>query len=189
MKRYLLAFVLGGIVLSAGIAYATVSQTITLPTVGQLLYSASGNTGGVATSSTGTASTILALDANGHTAATSATTTSLSVNGDTVTGKRYLTFSYATTTAWTGTSTLPVAVIPIAMTVQAMECATNAGTLNVNFYYGPTPTHVTMYPASTTPGVYTYSSAMATAATTTVDIGTPASLPTSIQCTMTLKQT
>ena len=51
MKRYLLAFVLGGIVLSAGVAYATVSQTITLPTVGQLLYSASGNAGGVATTS------------------------------------------------------------------------------------------------------------------------------------------
>ena len=202
MKRYLLAFVLGGIVLSAGIAYATVSQTITLPTVGQLLYSASGNTGGVATSSTGTASTIVALDANGKTAFTSATTTNLSVNSTNVVGSgsaadyitttHGFTVTYATSTAWTGSTTaLFIMTAPFSISLKQAICFTDAGTLNVQFQYGTGPTLPAMLTASSTNGTQTFTTNTTPAKGNTIQVkfGTPASSPTEVNCTGTWTQT
>jgi hypothetical protein len=100
--------------------------------------------------------------------------------------RRFLTFTYATSTAWTGTTTLALGTYPAAMTLTNVQCYTNVGTLEVRFYYGPTPTSQYLS-ASSTPGVLTWSSSNApgVAATSTVDVGNPATSPTSVSCTLT----
>lgn len=121
-----------------------------------------------------------------------ASSTALSVGGDTTDGKRYVTFSYATTTAWTGTTTaLQLGPAPVGMTWQSVQCYTDVGTLNVQYLYGPVPTKPAMLNASTTIGTFSWSTnnTIGSAATTSVTVGTPASSPTSISCTVTAKKT
>lgn len=181
---------------------------------------------GTATSSTGTASTILALNASQFTTIPNATTTSVSVsqslnipssssqsptsagqsaqdttddqfkvgdgtNTSVFSQYREIVFSYATTTAWTGTTTLPVSVLNEAFTYKTVQCVTDVGTLNVQFQYGVTPTKPTMLNASTTIGTFTWttSNTPTAGATTTVAFGTPVSSPTAISCTIRLTTT
>lgn len=105
--------------------------------------------------------------------------------GATVTGLPYYpAFTYSTTTSWTGTTTIPLGVAYNAQTWRGVKCFTDTGTLNVSFYDGTN--RMDMFNASTTVGTIT----LATNNTFTasekryVDVGTPASSPTKISCTV-----
>ncbi len=77
---------------------------------------------------------------NGALAVTGQTTLAgLSVNSNTVSGERYLTFVLSTTTVWTGTSTVAspfgdsnVVYAPFTGTSATLQCGTNVGTLGVS---------------------------------------------------------
>ena len=93
-------------------------------------------------------------------------------------------FTYATSTAWTATTTIPLGVAWEAETWSGVKCFTNTGTLNVDFYDGTN--RMGTFNASTTVGTI----ALGTNNTFTasekryVDVGTPASTPTKISCTI-----
>lgn len=102
--------------------------------------------------------------------------------------RRFYSFGYATSTTWTGTTTLTIAPIPVAGTFTGVTCTTNVGTLGVDYFYGPVPTHLAYIPtASTTANFFnwTTSNTPGANASSTVSFGTPASAPTSISCTAT----
>lgn len=92
-------------------------------------------------------------------------------------------FSYATTTAWTGTTTIPLE-IGYAEVWNTIKCFTDLGTLNVQFGYGTAST--TLFNASTTVGTVaaTPNNTMTAGSKVRVDIGTPASAPTTLTCTV-----
>jgi hypothetical protein len=100
-------------------------------------------------------------------------------------GNQYASFTYATSTAWTGTTTIPLGVAPLGETWTQARCFTDTGTLNVSFSDGTN--RMNAMNASTTVGVVTLS----TNNTFTenekryVDIGTPASSPLKVSCTIT----
>lgn len=96
------------------------------------------------------------------------------------------TIAYATTTAWTGTTTLMLGPAYYAETWNGAKCYTDAGTLNVQ------PINVAskmnMVAVSTTVGAGTTlntNNAIAAGAKYSIDIGTPASSPTKVSCTFT----
>lgn len=93
-------------------------------------------------------------------------------------------FTYATSTAWTGTTTIPLGTAYQAETWSGVQCYTDTGTLNVSFYDGTN--RMNMFNASTTIGTVTLSTnnTFTAAETRKVDIGTPASSPTKISCTV-----
>lgn len=91
-------------------------------------------------------------------------------------------FTYATSTAFTGTTTIPLET-GYGETWNSIQCYTDAGTLNTQVGYGTAST--TMLNASTTIGTVSYASnnVMTAGNKVKVDIGTPASSPTKITCT------
>lgn len=100
--------------------------------------------------------------------------------------RRFLSFTYGTTTAFTGTTTQLLGTAPTGLTFKSAQCYTDVGTVNIAFKYGSGPTLLpTLVGASTTPGVWAYASNNTPAALDKlfVDIGTPASSPTTISCT------
>lgn len=101
-----------------------------------------------------------------------------------VTQHTYGSFSYATSTAWTATTTIPLGTAYVAETWKGVQCFTDTGTLNVDFYH--TSTHVALLNASTTVGTFGFSSnnTLTAGEKRYVDIGTPASSPTKISCTL-----
>ncbi len=117
-----------------------------------------------------------------------ASTTAFSINNKTAIADRFLTFSYSTTTAWTGSSTLlELGPAPFGMTWNSVSCHTTAGTLNVQYQYGTGPTlTLPMFNASTTNGTVTFTSnnTPAKGNSMAVTVGTPASTPTGISCTV-----
>ncbi len=122
---------------------------------------------------------------SGGTGATSLSN-SFSVVSNVFSGVSYFTFTVATTTAWSGTTTIPLGPAFVAETWNGIMCFTNTGTLNVNVYYGTGPTQMAMFNASTTVGTVSWTTNNTPAATNSrkVDIGTPASSPQSISCTV-----
>jgi len=99
-------------------------------------------------------------------------------------GNLYPAFTYATSTAWTGTTTIPLGTAYVGETWNGVQCFTDAGTLNVSFYDGTN--RMNMLNASTTVGSVTLSSnnTFTAAEKRYVDVGTPASSPTKISCTV-----
>jgi hypothetical protein len=100
-------------------------------------------------------------------------------------GKFYPSFTYATSTAWTGTTTIPLGPAYIGETWNGVQCFTDTGTLGVSFYDGtnrmsyiPTASTTVNINALTTNNTFTASEKRY------VDIGTPASSPTRISCTV-----
>ncbi len=95
-------------------------------------------------------------------------------------------FSIATTTAWAGTTTEQQLFTPIqAETWLGATCNTlGVGTVNVQFFNNSAK--MNMIPASSTPAYYTLTTnnSISALATTTFVIGTPASSPTSVTCTI-----
>lgn len=116
-----------------------------------------------------------------------AVTAPITLTGDTLSlgnVKQYPAFSYSTTTAWTGTTTIPLGTAYVAETWNGVQCFTDVGTLNVSFNDGTN--HMTLLNASTTVGTVTLSTnnAFTAAEKRYVDIGTPATAPQKISCTV-----
>lgn len=99
-------------------------------------------------------------------------------------GNIYAGFTYATSTAWTGTSTIPLGTARIGETWNDVQCYTDTGTLNVSFYDGTN--RMNMFNASTTVGTVglTTNNTFTSAEKRYVDVGTPASSPTKVSCTV-----
>lgn len=115
--------------------------------------------------------------------ATNASTTNISVNGNEMSGERYPVWGYATSTAWVASSTIPL-IAPFKGTLNDIQCATDVGTLNVQLTINST--NVTpMFNASTTKGTVTFtgSNTFVRGDTLNLTAGTPASSPTTINCT------
>ncbi len=99
-------------------------------------------------------------------------------------GNQYPAFTYASSTVWTASTTIPLGPAFVAETWNSVKCFTDAGTLNVSFTDGTN--RMNMFNASTTVGTV----GLATNNTFTasekryVEIGTPASSPTKISCTV-----
>lgn len=107
--------------------------------------------------------------------------------------RRSVTLSYGTSTAWAASTTLPAFVIPFGYTWNTITCLTQpvGSTLNAQYQYANPTTYATvnatMVPASSTPGIVTFSTnnTPTAQATSTISFGTPASSPVSIACTLT----
>lgn len=99
-------------------------------------------------------------------------------------GNIYSSFTYATSTAWTGTTTIPLGTAYIAETWNGIQCFTDAGTLNVSIYDGTNRMNANA--ASTTVGTtaFTTNNTFTAGEKRYVDVGTPASSPTKISCTI-----
>ena len=99
-------------------------------------------------------------------------------------GNLYPAFTYATSTAWTGTTTIPIGTAYVGETWNGVQCFTDVGTLNVVFDDGTNK--MNLFNASTTVGTVTLGTNNTFTASEKryVDIGTPASSPTKISCTV-----
>jgi hypothetical protein len=121
-----------------------------------------------------------------------ASTTALTVNGNEVSGQRYLTMLDSTSTTWTATSSDAQVVAPFTGTLSSVSCSTATSstdttgtyTLNVQVKVGATNV-LPMLNASTTKGTITFTSGNTFSAGNTIemDAGTPANTPTKISCT------
>jgi hypothetical protein len=121
----------------------------------------------------------------GNTTITNASTTDVTVSGTLyATVKQYSSFTYATTTAWSGTTTIPLGTAYVAETWNGAQCYTDAGFLNVQFSDGTNVMNTVL--ASTTVQQTALSSNNTFTATEKrfVNIGTPASSPTKVSCTV-----
>lgn len=125
------------------------------------------------------AGTFLAADPNGKVIATTTPTSSGSSNTT-----FYPAFSYATSTSWTGTTTLLLGTAYVGETWNGVQCFTDTGTLNVVINDGTNK--MNLLNASTTVGtnILNINNAWTAAEKRYVDVGTPASSPTKISCTV-----
>jgi hypothetical protein len=124
-----------------------------------------------------------------HIHATSTTATSTFAGGVDLISARvkehiYPSFSYATSTAWTGTTTIPLGPAFVTETWNSVMCFTDAGTVNISFNDGTN--RMDLLNGSTTVGTFgfTTNNSFTVAEKRYVDIGTPASSPTKISCTI-----
>ena len=99
-------------------------------------------------------------------------------------GNFYPSFTYSTSTAWTGTTTIPLGPAFVAETWNGVKCFTDTGTLNVSF--NDATNLMDMLNASTTVGTFGFSTnnTFTSSEKRYVDIGTPASSPKTISCTI-----
>ncbi len=99
-------------------------------------------------------------------------------------GNFYPAFSYATSTAWTATTTLGLGPAYTGETWHGVKCFTDTGTLNVRFHDGTN--YMDTAAISTTVSEVTLSTNNTFTASEKryVDIGTPASSPTKVSCTV-----
>lgn len=97
---------------------------------------------------------------------------------------QFLRFSYSTSTAWAGTTTRQLGPEWYASVYKDIVCYTDTGTLNAQLLYNASA--MTMLNASTTMGTTTLSTnnQVPAGAKISVNIGTPASTPTVIACTV-----
>ena len=121
--------------------------------------------------------------------ATSTTATSTFAGGvdlrnATVQQKAGLKFGIATSTAWTGTTTRQLGAITTLQTWNSATCYTTVGTLNIVFGDGTKSTN--MIQASSTPATFalTTNNRFVAGSKSQVSIGTPASSPVEISCTI-----
>lgn len=101
----------------------------------------------------------------------------------TLQGIEHPSFAYATTT-WVGTTTITLQV-GYGEVFNSVRCVTNAGTVGVDFYHAAS--HLDYIPtASTTKNTFAFSTnaTITDADTVFVDLGTPASSPTKVTCTI-----
>jgi hypothetical protein len=189
----------------------TTSGTLTMTYSGTALPIANGGTN---ETSFGTSNGIIAYNGTGLVnfasytltasllTATNASTTNLTVNStniegdgsasDYITPTRAISASYATTTTWTGSTTvLDIGIAPFGLTINTARCHTDTGTLNVQLQYGTGPTKPAMLSASSTIGTQSLASSNTPAKGNDIEIvfGTPASSPTQVNCTFSGPQT
>jgi hypothetical protein len=94
-------------------------------------------------------------------------------------------FSYATSTAWTGTTTIPLGVAWEAETWTGIACFTDAGTLDVSVYDGTNRMNIYKGASTTVSSMVLSTNNTFTALEKRyVDIGNPATAPTKISCTI-----
>ena len=105
-------------------------------------------------------------------------------SGATVKEHTYSSFSYATSTAWNATTTIPLGPAYTAESWTGVKCFTDTGTLNVSFNDGTN--RMDIVNASTTVGSFLFSTNNTFTASEKryVDVGTPSSSPTKIACTI-----
>lgn len=105
-------------------------------------------------------------------------------SGATVKKHSYSSFSFATSTAWTATTTIALGPASTAELWSNVKCFTDTGTVNVSFNDGTN--RMDMLNASTTVGTFTLSTnnTFTSSEKRYVDIGTPASSPTRISCSV-----
>ena len=100
----------------------------------------------------------------------------------------YQSFTYPTSTAWTGTTTRFLETVMKPTIYNSIACFTDTGTVNVDIYHGSThiKTPSTVLNASTTNNVNVYNTGNAASVgdKVEVDMGTPASSPTQLNCTV-----
>jgi|CXWL01.1.fsa_nt_gi hypothetical protein len=95
---------------------------------------------------------------------------------------RDLGFSYATST-WSGTTTRRIGPAPANITVSAVYCETNAGTVGVSLYDGTNRANYVPTASSTiNKNLYTSNNTFTAGETMRVDLGTPASSPQELSC-------
>lgn len=96
----------------------------------------------------------------------------------------YASFTYSTSTSWTSSTTIPLGPAYTAEAWNGAKCTTDTGTLFVQFSDGTN--NMNDFQASTTVGTVTLSSNNSFTASEKrqVVIGTPASSPTKISCTL-----
>lgn len=106
------------------------------------------------------------------------------LSGATVKQHTYSSFTYATSTSWTGTTTIPIGPAYTAESWSGVKCFTDTGTVNVVFSDGSNV--MNLFNASTTVGTVTLSGSNTFTASEKryVDVGTPASSPTKLSCTV-----
>ncbi|RJQ33850.1 hypothetical protein C4568_03555, partial [Candidatus Parcubacteria bacterium] len=99
-------------------------------------------------------------------------------------GYLYPAFTYATSTAWTGTTTIPLGPAFVGETWSQVMCFTDTGTVNVSFNDGTN--RMDLLNASTTVGTFnlTTNNTFTAAEKRYVDVGTPATSPTKVSCTV-----
>jgi len=104
--------------------------------------------------------------------------------GNTLQQIEHPSFQYATSTAWTGTTTVFLQ-IGYGEVFNSVQCATDVGTVGVDFYHASS--HLDYIPtASTTANVnaFTTNNTITASDLVKVDIGNPVSLPTKVLCTI-----
>jgi hypothetical protein len=92
---------------------------------------------------------------------------------------------YMSTSTWgTGTTTIMLDNVQHAYTMVSVKCITDAGSLWIDLYSGSN--HLNILSASTTNNTFTFTTnrSQAVGNTLKVDIGTAASSPTKVQCTL-----
>lgn len=106
-------------------------------------------------------------------------------SGATVKQHTYPAFTYATSTTWTGTTTLPLGPAFTAEDWGAVKCFTDAGTLDLIFTDGTNDMN-TVKGASTTVGTVelTTNNTFTASEKRFVEVGNPASSPTYISCSV-----
>jgi len=101
-------------------------------------------------------------------------------------GNLYPAFTYATSTAWTGTTTIPLGTAYTAETWNGVQCFTDTGTVNVDFGDGTNFMNATTSKALNPAPIHTLSSnnTFTAGETRYARVGTPVSTPTKISCTV-----
>lgn len=132
------------------------------------------------------------LNVTGQTTLGNASTTRLSINNIAQYAYKTPGAGYATTSSWTGTTTQAIGALPSPFTAQiinSVQCYTDAGTLDVDIFH--TSTHLTMFIASTTENINSFSSnnTMTAGEKWYIQFGTPATSPSAIKCTFNLTPT
>jgi len=114
--------------------------------------------------------------------ASSTTSTGLAWESSTKGMYSYPAFTYATSTSWTSSTTIPLGTAFVAETWSGAQCFTDIGTLNVIF--GDFSASTTIFNASTTANTIGISKSFSAGSKRYVTIGTPDSSPTKISCTI-----
>ena len=106
-------------------------------------------------------------------------------------GNFYKTWTYATSTAWTGTTTMPLGTAYVGETWNGVQCFTDAGTVNVDFGDGTNFTNATTSKALNPVPTHTFTvnNTFTAGKTRYIRMGTPVSSPTRLSCTVSLSIT
>lgn len=99
-------------------------------------------------------------------------------------GNIYPAFTYSTSTAWTGTTTRPLGTAFVGETWDAVECWTDAGTLNYQFHDGTNKMDMRQATGTVSRFAISTNNTFTASEKRFVDIGTPATSPTYISCTV-----
>lgn len=106
----------------------------------------------------------------------------------TVSEHMYKTFTYATSTSWTGTTTIFLGTTFVKENWNQAICRTDIGTLTVLFYNGLTLMNPILATTASSTQSFTLANTIPASNNRKVDIGNPASSPTQITCSLDIIQ-